>query len=151
MKHTNLPRLATRLTPFTGRPDLIPLVNVLFLLLIFFVLTSNFVQVSGVEVNLPRTESVSTVGVEKFIITLAPGSEGQTLMYFNDRLVGWDALKEELALVSARSSQSTVIIRADQAVPNGVMTQVMALAGKAQLSSFIATLPPEPQTPTVFE
>ncbi len=147
----NLPHLRSRLRPFVGRADLTPMVDVLFLLLIFFMLSSNFVQVSGVEVDLPRTPATTTVGLEKFIVTVAMSSDGEPLIYFKDRLVGWDGLKEEFSQMRARSAQSTVIIRADKAVPHWVTTELMALAKQARLSSFVATLPPEEAPPTVFE
>ncbi len=140
----HMPRMRSRLKPFVGRADMTPWVDVLFLLVIFFMLTSSFVQVSGIAVELPRTPTASRVGLEKFIITIAMSSDGRPLIYFRDRLVSEDALKEELSQISARSVQGMVIIRADQQVPHGEVSRVMALAAEFGLSSFLATLPPEP-------
>ena len=144
-------RLRSRLKPFAGRADLTPLVDVLFLLLIFFMLTSSFVQVSGVAVDLPRTSSSARAGLEKFIVTVALDGGGGYAVYFRDRPVDWDDLKEEFIRVSAESAQGTIIIRADRMIPLWVAMEVEALAASSGLSSFIVTLPPETETPAVFE
>ncbi|MDD5597108.1 MAG: biopolymer transporter ExbD, partial [Victivallaceae bacterium] len=55
------------LSYLSGRPDLTPMVDVLFLLLIFFMIGSSFVQVSGVKVNLPQTATAKNLGIEKSV------------------------------------------------------------------------------------
>ena len=54
-------------TPF---PELIPFVNVFFLLLIFFVMGSSFVSVSAIPVTLPRTANAGIYSVKKYIVTV---------------------------------------------------------------------------------
>ena len=45
-------KLRTRLKVFKGMPDMTPIINVVFLLLLFFMLSSSFVQISGIKINL---------------------------------------------------------------------------------------------------
>ena len=151
--------IRSKLTPFTGRPDLTSMVDVLFLLLIFFMLSSSFVQVSGIMVDLPSTSAVTRAGLEKFIVTISRQEEdGGYALYFRDRPVDWEGLKEELTKVSTRTVENegrndvgTIVIRADRNVPLWVALEVEALAANCKLSSFIITLPPAVSAPEVFE
>ncbi|MFA6717182.1 MAG: biopolymer transporter ExbD [Victivallales bacterium] len=134
----------------SGRPDLTPMVDVLFLLLIFFMIGSSFVQVSGVKVNLPQTATTKNLGIEKSVITLARG-ENKNLIYFNEKEVSWDQLKQRLAEVRNFSASGTVIIRADRLIPFGVVAKLMALAESANVAAIIATTPEQKQEETEFD
>lgn len=140
-------RIKTKHKIYKGMPDLTPLVDVLFLLLIFFMLSSSFVQVSGIKVELPRIASVSSMGVEKFIITVDRYSK----IFFNDQPVKWDLLKEKLSDVSARSNTGTIIIRSDVRTPFGIVSKLMALAEQTGLSVFVATISPAEEKEDIFE
>ena len=76
-------RIRPRLKPILGSPDLLPFINVFFLLLFFFMIGSSFVKVSGIPVNLPEVSSVSNSSVKKYIITL----DKDNRIYFNDTVV----------------------------------------------------------------
>ncbi len=138
------------LTQLSGRPDLTPMVDVLFLLLIFFMIGSSFVQVSGVKVNLPQTATTKNLGIEKSVITLARG-EDKNLIYFNEKEVSWEELKKHLAGVRNFSASGTVIIRADHLIPFGIVAKLMALAENANVAAIIATTPQQKQEETEFD
>ena len=133
-------RYRPRLRPLSGLPLLTPLVDIFFLSLIFFMISSSFVQISGIRVELPRVGTSTTVGLEKFIVTLSQ-SEGGVKIYFNDKDVDWETLKKEFADVRKISPSATIVIRSDRDVPLEAAAQVMSLAGKAQLDSMIAVMP----------
>jgi biopolymer transport protein ExbD len=136
-----------RMKPFQGRPDLTPLVDVMFLLLIFFMLSSSYVQVSGIKIDPPQVGTVSTLGIEKFVITVSMES-GKPEVFFKDKLVSMEELKRELAKVSTHSKSGTIIIRADKRSPFNDVAELMALAEKAQLSIFLLTVPPKREADT---
>lgn len=131
-----------RLKPFHGRPDLTPLVDVMFLLLIFFMLSSSYVQVFGIKIDPPQVGTLNTLGIEKYVITVSMSS-GKPEKFFNEKLVSNEQLKQELAAVSLHSRSGTVIIRADKTTPYSVVAELMGLAEKARLSVFLATDPPK--------
>lgn len=140
-------RIRSNLKIFKGRPDFVPFVNVLFLLLIFFMLSSSFVQVSGIKVDLPEISTQSPLGVEKFVITV----NRQGKIYFNDEeITKWEALKEKLTQVSSRSKSGTVILRADNRASFGIVSKLMALAEEAKLNVFVATVSPAKETGVTF-
>ncbi len=148
-KRIGLRRYRTRLRPVAGRPDLTPLVDVLFLALIFFMISSSFVRVSGIKVDLPQVNASTVADIEKFIISVA-WSENESLIYFNDQQVSWEMLKEKLAEVSGMSKAATVVIRADSRIPFETVAQVMAMAERAGLASFIAVMPQKMKPDAVF-
>jgi biopolymer transport protein ExbD len=140
----------TKLATLSGRPDLTPMVDVLFLLLIFFMLGSSFVQVSGVKVNLPQTKTTKNLGIEKSVITLARG-EKKSLIYFNEKKVSWEQLKQRLAEVRNLSASGTVIVRADRLIPFGIVAKLMALAENANVAVIVATARERKQQETEFD
>jgi len=129
-----------KLKQLLGRPDITPLVDVLFLLLIFFMLSSSFVQVSGIRIDLPRVDGAGAADIEKFIISIA-NSENGPLLYFNDMPVSWERLEERFAGIGAASPGSSVVIRADRTISIEVFARVAALAEKARLETFVAIVP----------
>ena len=125
---------------FAGWPDCTAFLDVFFLLLIFLTLSLPFVQFSGVEVSLPEGDAGTVrAGLERFIITIANAPDGSSQLYFNDKPLSIDALAEELAQVSAQSELKMVIVRADENTTHGAVTEVMNIAARFGLSTFLAT------------
>ena len=130
-------RIRPRLKPIHGAPDLIPFVNVFFLLLVFFMIGSSFVPISGIPVNLPEAPSVSKYSARKYIITLDRNGR----IYFNDEMV--DNLKQlrgKLRASVARNAddeRDSVVLRADRSNNFETISQIMALAEELHLNMFI--------------
>ncbi len=140
----------TRLKTVGDRPDMTPMIGLFFLLLLFFMLGSSFVQVSGLKVELPDVGPSAVIGVERYVITVAYTANGAEIS-FNDRLVNMETLSQELFTVSTNSKTGTVILSADKRVPFDVITKIISLAERAKLAVMVATLPPREQRETVFE
>ena len=139
-------RIKSKLKISKGWPDFTAFASVFFLLLIFFLMGSSFVQVSGIPVDLPQTHSSSSFGMEKFVVTVDQYSK----IYFNDLAIpGMDILKENLlekaGTASDRGSASTIVIRADSKAPFGVVARIMALAEELKINAFVLTVPPAPK------
>ena len=147
-------KYAPRLKSFEGRPDCTPFLDVFFLLLIFMIMSLPFVQLSGIEVTLPQVESGRIrSGLERFIITITMSPDGNEQLYFNDKPLTQDQLAEELSQISTQSELKMIIVRADASAPHSTVTEVMAIAARFGLSTFLATSQPEkPQgnTPGTF-
>ena len=136
-------RIRTKLKIAKGAPDSTAFAGVFFLLLIFFLMGSSFVQVSGIPVELPQTHSASSFGVEKSVVTI----DRQSKIFFNDLAIpGMDILKEKLlekaAASSDREAVSTIVIRADSRAPFGTVAKLMALAEELKINAFVLTVPP---------
>ena len=130
-------RVRPRLKPITGAPDLLPFINVFFLLLIFFMMGSSFVPVSGIPVNLPETPSISAGSVKKYIITLDQNGK----IYFNDAVM--DDLKQLKGKLLSdlprkrNGERDAIVLRADRANNFETVAGIMAMAEELHLNLFI--------------
>ncbi len=97
-----------------------PLMDVVLLLIIFFLFGSNLVLKSGVEVKLPTSSSLLPTAEDAHIVTLVPNGTGE--FYFNDERVDLETLGGRLGEALKRSSQ--VVILADETVPYGSVMDV---------------------------
>ncbi len=127
-----------RVELFKGRVDLTPLIDVVFQLLIFFMLSSSFVIQPGIGVDLPQSRQVAPARRENLVVTLT--REGQT--FFNNRPVARPNLKVEFERVLAEYPDAVLIVQADRAVSHGEVVSVMSMAREAGVRHLtIATRP----------
>lgn len=129
----------SKLKPFHGRPDLTAFVNLLFLLLIFAILSSSFVKVSGIKIDLPAVESQRSLSVERVVVTVDRNSQ----IFFKSSPINFDGLKQKLGDLSSASENPTIILRADTKTPFGTVAKMLSLAEEARVNVFIATAPPD--------
>ncbi len=110
--------------------NLASLVDIAFLLLIFFILTTTFTKTAGNKINIPSGSTDSSKRQEKQItVSLKPGE----IRYGeNSQVITFDALRQMLArenFLAKESSQRIVILDSDKAVPYDEYFQiVMAIA-----------------------
>ena len=107
-------------------------------------------RVTGIRVNPPRVRPSSFADLERFVVTITRGEDGGRLLYFNDRPVTPEMLKQQFNEVHGRSRNATIIILADRGVSLEQSAEVMALAEAAELPSFLVTVPPGERPETVF-
>ncbi len=100
-------RLKRRTTIEKGQLDIAPLIDVVFLLLIFFMLTSNFVLQPGISVSLPKAITSEVISSENMVVTLT----GQDLLFLNEKPITINDLIARLK--EAARDQKTVLLRAD--------------------------------------
>ena len=121
-----------------ARVDLSPLIDVVFILLIFFIVTTVFVRESGVDVDKPR--AVSTVELDKNIVILAISARGEVI--HGGASIGVSGVRGTLSPL-LRSRTRPVLVQADGAVSTELLVKVIdqaRLAGATDL--FIATQSP---------
>lgn len=115
-----------------------PVLNVLLLLLMFFLLGSNFVIQSGVTVKLPESASRLSGFERAQVVTLPSGSD--TSLYFNGRPVTLEELAQQLD--EKKGDGRRLIIHADQMAPlGGRFQQVSNLALRMGYEVAFATQP----------
>ncbi|MFC1644119.1 ExbD/TolR family protein [Candidatus Omnitrophota bacterium] len=101
-----------------GRLDIAPLIDVVFLLLIFFMLTSSFIFQPGIRVNLPRAVTSEVLHKELLIVTITEDNE----VFINERPVSGDELVSRIT-IAARDEQP-LLIKADKKVDLGKVIEV---------------------------
>ena len=109
--------------------------DIIFLLLIFFMLTSSFITPSGLPVNLPSSETSDIVMQEVTV------SVTKDLRYsVNDKIVGRDQIKAELTtLLEGKKGQ--VVLHIDKEVPVEYLVDIGGIAAGLEANVSIATQP----------
>lgn len=110
--------------------DLSPLIDVVFLLLIFFMVSTRFRDDAGLDLNLPQSESRQASKEESLTVVIgADGTirlDGEAVVLENLEAVLKDKLKDR--------EQKMVVMRIDQSVAHGTVVDVMDVAKKAGAS-----------------
>ncbi|GAB5558368.1 MAG: biopolymer transporter ExbD [Synoicihabitans sp.] len=109
--------------------DLAPMIDCVFILLIFFIVTSVFVEDPGVEVERPDTRGEAVTDRNALLIAIAD-DDG---IYFDGQRIRMDQVAPALRQASF-SDDATVIIRADRRASHGVFAGVYSEAKRAGLA-----------------
>ena len=110
------------------RIDLTPMVDVVFLLLIFFMISTTFVESPGISIKLPEASS-QTIDREPKEIKIYLSSEGD-IHYLNNK-ISIDDFRGLLAEHQSNAEQTTVLLLADQEARHGKVVTLMDLARDA--------------------
>lgn len=117
-----------------GQLDIAPLIDIVFQLLIFFMLTSSFIFQPGIKVNLPKAVT-SEVIHEKNLIILITASN---YIYLNDRIITMSELASRLRI--AAKENKPLLIKADRRASLGKVVEVWDLCRDEGISQInIAT------------
>ena len=117
--------------------DLSPLLDVVFILLIFFIVTTVFVKETGVEVDKPQ--ALSAAKLERNLVLLAITAGGEVM--YDGANIGVSGVQGTVAQLMKQQPRA-VVIQADKLVSTELLVKVLdeaKLAGAASVS--IATLP----------
>ena len=117
-----------------GQLDIAPLIDVVFLLLIFFMLTSSFISPRGIRVNLPSAVSSKLLPQEDFVISI---TEKGVVMIGGKKT----SLKKLTAKVKvAAETDSRISIKADKKTSLGKVVEIWDLCRDAGITNLnIAT------------
>ena len=109
--------------------DLTPMLDVVFIMLIFFIVTASFVKELGFDVNRPDAQQQQPKKSEVKNILVNITDDGQ--LFVNRRRVNADALTANIKRLHAESPKGTVVIQADDDSKNELLITVMDAARKA--------------------
>jgi biopolymer transport protein ExbD len=98
-----------------------PLIDMVFILLIFFIVTTVFVEEAGVEVTKPQ--AASAIQLEKKSILIAITANGN--VYYGGRDVGVNGVRAVVRRLIQEDSKMPVIIQADENVPTRLLVRVI--------------------------
>lgn len=113
--------------------NLTPMLDVVFILLIFFIVTASFVKESGIDINRPA--AATAVRKERGNILVAITPTGQ--IWIDRRQIDIRAVRANIERLHAENPQGAVVIQADRESKNGLLVEVMdaaKLAGVENIS-----------------
>jgi biopolymer transport protein ExbD len=115
------------------------LVDVLFLLLIFFMVTSAFVEQPNIKLELPSTRYSEVSKMNNMVLSIARDGK----LFIQDRPVDKKDLEKELRRVILDTGDDVLVLKADKFVPYGVVIDIMDAVKGAGFRKVIA--------PTIME
>ena len=107
-----------------GAIDITPMIDIVFIMLIFFIVTASFIKESGVEVNRPG--AVKAERKERASILIAIDENDQ--VWVDKRPIDIQAVRANIERLRAENPEGGVVIQADIESKNGVLVKVMDAA-----------------------
>ena len=107
--------------------DITPMLDVVFIMLIFFIVTATFVKESGIDVN--RPDAATAVKKEKANILIAINEKNE--IWIDRRMVDVRSVRPNIERMHAENPQGSVVIQADKKSFTETLIQVMDAARSA--------------------
>lgn len=126
-------RHSRRQSGTTAEVNMTPLIDMVFILLIFFIVTTSFVKETGVDVSRPSAKTAVKKEKANILIAIKPNGE----VWIDKRQVDRRAVRANVERLHAENPQGSVIILADKEAKTGLLIEVMdqaRLAGVASVS-----------------
>jgi len=101
--------------------DITPMLDVVFIMLIFFIVTATFVKESGIDVN--RPEAATAVKQEKANILIAIDAKNR--IWIDRREIDVRSVRPNIERLHAENPQGSVVIQADKASTTETLIKVM--------------------------
>src|SRR4030065_2152865 len=121
-------------TPSKSFINLTPLVDMLFIILLFFLVSSPFIDQPNIQLELPTTKHTPTSKVDEQVLTIS--RDGR--LFFQNEPVERKELIQVLKKAFSQQTEKTLVLRADKNVPYGLVVDVMDAAKGAGLKKIIA-------------
>lgn len=112
--------------------DITPLIDVVFLLLIFFMVSTTFIYSNSIDVNLPAAKGDEKQINDSIRIVLTKDGE----ITINGKPFASEAVQDELVKMKETIPDTTVIIEADTEVPHGQVVHIMDASRLAGYQKF---------------
>ncbi|RKX74071.1 MAG: biopolymer transporter ExbD [Spirochaetes bacterium] len=109
------------------RVDLVPLIDVVFQLVIFFMVSTTFILTPGISLTFPAAATAEQVAMTRLVITVASRNE----IYLNKEKLDIKTLNERLSEMQKQIEESgkdttiTAVIEADKDIPYSLMIEVL--------------------------
>ena len=100
--------------------DMTPMLDIVFIMLIFFIVTATFVKEAGQDVT--RPEAVTAVQQDRVSILVAVTEDEQ--IWINREETDLRSVRAKIEKLHAENPQGTVVIKADEKAPSGLVLQV---------------------------
>jgi biopolymer transport protein ExbD len=114
-----------------GEIDLTPMLDVVFILLIFFIVTSVFVTEAGIEVSKPEASTAEPKSKDLILIAVSPAGD----IWIDGEQVDPRFIRSRFELRLAEAPNSSVVIQGDRAATNEHVMSILRAAREAQIAN----------------
>ena len=115
-----MPQISRQTGTSLSEINIVPFVDVMLVLLIIFMITAPILQ-SGIEVNLPKTQTVKEISEERLVVTIDRGQ----LIYLGNDAVNIHDLGNKVRAQMRNPQTDAVFLRCDETVPFGTFATVV--------------------------
>ena len=123
--------------------NITPLIDIVFLLLIFFMVSTTFVETAGINVSLPSAQS-SPVKKQGEPLSIAIRHDGA--LFLKEKQVELKQLENTLRVELAKGAEATLVVRADKSADHGRVVEVMDAARTAGVAKLAVAVSPQGDT-----
>jgi len=107
--------------------DLTPLIDVVFIMLIFFIVTASFIKETGIDVNKPDAPTAEVKKKANILIAI----DSNNNIWIDRRKVDIRSVRPNIERLHAENPQGSVVIQADEDSKNKMLVEVMDAARQA--------------------
>ena len=119
--------------------DITPMLDVVFIMLIFFIVTASFIKEAGIEVRRPETEQAQPKPKANILVAISPKNE----IWIDRKNIDPRAVQAEFERLLAENPEGSVVILADKASQTGLVIQVLDQARLAGIESVAVAAAPD--------
>jgi biopolymer transport protein ExbD len=116
-----------------ARIEIIPMIDVIFFLLVFFMVSSlAMTRINSMPVALPKTSATPEAIKQNVILTIKKDGS----IYINKSLVNFTTLRAQLVYEMRNTPQDAVVVNADKGTEYGLVVKVMDIARQTGVRKF---------------
>ncbi len=113
--------------------NITPMMDIVFIMLVFFIVTTSFIKETGIDPNRPEAETAKRAELGNILIAVAPNDR----IWMNKAPIELEAVKIMMELAHAENPESSVVIVADELASTGLVLDIMdqiRLSGISKIS-----------------
>ena len=126
-------KLSTKSSKKLATLNLTSLIDVLFILIIFFAVSSTFLEQPGIELKLPEAESSESYTTQKVILYIDKNNN----LFLNDQLITVNTMIDEIKKLGEISMENSIVLKADKQVEHGQIIEIMDILRKNKFYKII--------------
>ncbi|MBT5220361.1 MAG: biopolymer transporter ExbD [Woeseia sp.] len=107
--------------------NLTPMLDVVFIMLIFFIVTASFIKEAGIDVNRPDAPTSESIADANILIAISSNDE----IWIDKRMIDPRAVRPNIERLHAENPKGSVVIQADKKSTNETLVTVMDAARQA--------------------
>ena len=101
--------------------DLTPMMDIVFIMLIFFIVTTSFVKETGVDINRPNAETAERDEKGNILVAITQNNE----IWIDKRRIDLKAVRANIERLKIEYPEGSVIIQADKEARSGLLVETM--------------------------